>query len=207
MTKRKLTQHFYDLSSPECSRASIYFKPAVAFEKTYGIDGIAGLYQFPRGALASAFEDAACRIVRSNRYYAMPTDRDATIRRIKEPSEAAMKANRDLWNRLVDLNPELDLVKPRMDEPMDLHDAIFGAAALFNPADIQFFVKAKQETRSWQVYGLTLAKPDYKALVDEIGRKTLLLDKPDYPHWLAAPDTLKKIIEKMDALPGMGLRP
>lgn len=207
MTKRKITHHFYAATDPECDLRTPYFKPAVAFEIAYGLDGIAGLYQFPRGQLASAFEDRACRVVRSNQYYARPTDFDATIRQIKTPSDAAMTANRNLWNRLVELNPELAIVDPRMDEPMDLHDAIFGAAALLNPADIRFFVKAKEESGSWQVYGLTIAKPEYKDLLDEVKIRTLRLGKPDHPHWLAAPETLKQIIEKMDAKPPMGLMP
>jgi hypothetical protein len=198
MTKRKITPHFYTVSDPECSLQSRFFKPAVAFEVTYGVDGIAGLYQFPRGTLASAFEDAACRIFRSNQYYAMPTEKDFSIRRIKEPSEAAMSVNRNLWNRLVALNPELAVVTPRMDEPMDLHDAIFGAAALLNPTDIQFFIKAKQETGSWQAYGLTMDNPEYRALNDEVTARTGLLGKRDRPHWLAAPETLHEMIRKMD---------
>lgn len=180
----KLRRYFFDASAPECSKDTNVFKPAIAFEVHNGLSGIAGHYQFPTGATPTAFEQSAAHL-KCWQYYADPRTTDFKIVRISDPDAAVLDRMQNTWKKLVNLNPSLSIVQPDADDPLLLTHAIFGAAALFNPDDIRFFVGQIKSTGRWDVAKILLEDPAYKTLMDDVKRKSKF-----YVGWVPAEKTL-----------------
>ncbi len=190
---RTITQHFYTATSPECQRETKAFKPAVAFEVLNDIQGIAGYWQFPQGLSATAYERKIMTSrFQGQRYYAPPTMDNFAMRRLCDPTEKQMSLLQQRWKQLVSLNPDLKIAAPRMDDPLALHDAMSGVAALFNVADIQLFLETRQNQKRWDTGRQHWNNPVHAELLKEIHQRG------GDPRWLAAPETLRTIIQKMD---------
>jgi hypothetical protein len=169
----KLTKDFYNAASPECDPFHRNSKPAVRFEVVNGFENIAGYYLFPDGMNASEYED----YINTKRY---PESADTMLAE---------------WGRLVALNPELSVVKFDASEYRQVYYAVMGAACLFNPIDIDFFVNFKSFTNQEFTAEATRSDPRHMALLSFVNAHY-----PDLRSicWVPAPSTLLEIKRQLD---------
>lgn len=198
MAVTDLRSHFYDAAQFECNRASWGFKPAAAFEVAHGLSGVAAYYQFPERTIegettryALFFEHYVVGRYSAAVFacYEDPMSNGHKIVKISDLDPALHTALDEDWGVLTALNPELSQVRVDRDDPLNMFDALLGAACLFNVDDLDFFLTNRQAQKSMAIYSYVSTMPDYQLLYDDVCD----LAKCSGPGWVPAPQTLRKI--------------
>lgn len=184
---------FYDAGSPECSKDSAHFKPAVAFEVHNEVTGIAGHYTFPEGMQASEYEAYKNFTANLFQYYESPRESGFAIVKKQEPDPALVSRMKDEWQRLLELNPVLETLKFDTDNPWLLFDAIAGVACLLNVDDINFFLELKATSERFDCMKLAYEIPDYA----EMQRRIKDVAGDCSIDWVPSPGTQQKIYDQL----------
>ncbi len=198
-----LKSHFYDAANFEFNLGSGHYKPAAAFEIAHNISGIAHYYKFPtvtvegEASNLSIFFDSYT----GNKYfkdvmacYRHPLECDYRREKIAELDPALMGELQGEWQALKDLNPELEVVQIDVNDPLHLMDALRGAASLFNPDDISFFLDLCVKEKSWAAAVNAHEVPGYTDLANRV-----IALAGDRPGWVVSPGTLEKIEKQFTA--------
>ena len=194
---RHLKRHFYDAANFEMNPQSWAFKPAAAFENAHGLRDIAAYYDFPSRSvegehrpLSVFFEHHVGRIYSRAVMdcYKKPAECGFRIERVAEPGREMMVGLRGEWAELQSRNPVLQKVRVDESDALNLYDAVIGAACLFNPDDLNFFLKTRRDTGSLGTVGDAQKIPGYAPLFDAVRVKT-----GEAPRWVPSIGTLRRI--------------
>lgn len=149
------------------------------YEQAAGLKGIAASYKFPDGLSATRYDHWASSFCGF---------RDG---------DGALETDflQETWDELVALNPELNRVNTH-GKAFHLRHGIFGAASLFNPDDIEFYIEVHRRCGSAPVALLVHNLPVYRALHDHITARTGV-----ETLWVASPETLLKIHDQVKDKP------
>ena len=186
-----MKKHFYTATSPECDYDGDVWKPAIALELVYNLTDIAGDYTFPDDLTPTEFEILATHY--SEDVHACYEIEDYTLRKIRAlPDDTRQRMERS-WTALQALNPELQTINVKGNEPLFLLDALCGAGALINADDIKFMVDLRKQTgRIDTAISAEELIPAYADLYEEVSG---LLDHSSYGRlgWIVSLPTLTKI--------------
>jgi hypothetical protein len=187
--------YFYDAASPEASRDTRVFKPAVAFELKTGISGIAGLYKFPGDETPTAYEERIATKFSHAVFsaYEDPVKNGFRLIPASPVDPFIVMGLKKEWDGLVALKPALETVKvPQEFLPAMLFDALNGANCLLNPGDIHFFLQEKANNRRFDLPRLVRERLDHAALIADVEKMA------GHPvRWIASPQTLQSIRQKL----------
>lgn len=151
-------------------------------EKSTGITGISNPYLFPDQKSASEYD--------------LWAGETCTPRLGDDEKQTGFLKNE--WTRLVKLNPCLGIIKTN-DNPRFMRNVIFGAATLFNPDDISFFIEVQRRTQSSRVALLVHQTiPAYGELVRAIESRT-----NQSIQWIPSPATLVSMYRQVKNRPAI----
>lgn len=151
------------------------------FEVASGLRGISANYKFPDQQTATQFDYWASSFC---------SFRDGD-------SVQETRFVQGVWGQLVRLNPELGEIKTE-GNPLFIRNGIFGAASLFNPDDINFFIELPKITKCDTVALLAHSTAVYEDLSMEIDSRTGVTRQ-----WVASPETLLKIYDQVKDRPAI----
>lgn len=149
------------------------------YEQAAGVRGVAASYQFPNQLTATRYDHWA------NSFCGFRNGDGAQETHFLQ----------DTWDDLIALNPQLRRVNT-YGHPTTLRYGIFGAASLFNPDDIEFYIEIERRCDSAPMALLVHSLPSYKALHNEIFIRTGV-----ETSWVAAPKTLLTVRDQVIDLP------
>ncbi len=183
------------LSSAEGKSRYLEFLPSANFEAANGITGISADYRLPRGMNVKQYHRYLRRGV-FTQLIEWPLNTDWQIVPKSNIRTARIKKLGEEWKRLKQLNTELEKVVLEDCDPDILpsvqQDAIAGCASMFNPDDINFFIRHHIETRRCDTLGALAADEEYKTLLkgaEELASCRL--------QWVASPETLVAIRKQL----------
>lgn len=154
--------------------------PAREYEEQARVKDIAGRYSFPGGL-------DACRYERF--LYSFFPWRDEPV------DEKELLSLRREWDKVAGNNSALECVEPDYTSRGSLLNALVGAASLFNPEDIKFFVEMCKAGVDY--VALHTAKDmDYNRVEMFIHQRT---GTPE--GWVLSPQTLCRILEQVKDRP------
>ncbi len=193
-----LKETFYSKASPECNHDLGVYKPAVAFEVFNKVTGIAGNYHFPGGMSATEYESTVVPRFSVDVFSKLedPMQNGFLLVPKEAPDPEVLAEMKNQWEQLKKLNPELNVIDlgdcdPEL-MPMALFDCIEGCASLFNPDDINTFVKTRIESRRFDVPAIFSEDPDYSKVKAEVSNLA------EYRvGWVPSKATLKLISGKL----------
>ncbi len=157
--------------------ADRWSQPALKFERSANIRGIAANYYFPQGRTPSEFECWAYSFCSAD-----------------QPGRWEKQFLDKTWAALVSLNAGLETVETNHVPALQVA-AIHGAASLYNPEDINFFLRISKITGVART-DIMDYMASYIALHEDIQSRAGVC-----MEWVAAPQTLLKIYDQVKNRP------